>query len=204
MIELENRQIQLVKAYVSSSQNELTENLRLASFELSTNHFTYQLNSILRASLETENIENLLTELDNAFTNYQTEEEFTVYRVCNYKEMLRYLESDRYFDLGYMSTSTNIENTQAFYQNLSYGYFPALLRINIPIGTNVLLLDNIDNFENNTYESEVLIKRKAIFDVVSNTRIETRDYEDWISRENIEEHQFINYIEMNFNRYAEH
>jgi hypothetical protein len=102
-----------------------------------------------------------------------------------------------------MSTTIEPENTQGFYQNQTFGYFPAFLKINIPIGTNVLPLDSIANYQNNTYENEILIKRKAIFQVLDNREIETNTNEELFGKENIEQIPRIRILEMNFIRYAE-
>lgn len=85
--------------------------------------------------------------------------------------MLRFLTDKSYIDYGYMSTSKEMETTQGFYQGINFGYSPALLRIKIPKESRVLDLDKINGFENTTYESEILIKRKARFEVISNELI---------------------------------
>ena len=200
-IKLTQNQRKKIGAYVYSNQDLLPQKKVLKTFELNTTPFTIQLNSILRANLATVNIEKFLNDFDNAFNQYQTTEPITVYRVFNYQEMLRYLMNNSYLDLGYMSTSKDIENTQRFYEKPKVGYFPAFLTINIPVGTNILVLDNIYNFDNVTYENEILIKRKACFDVIIDKEIESNGLEEIIGKININFFQTIRVLELNFVRY---
>ncbi len=200
-INLNPNQNQAVQSYVRSSPSFLTRSNENEVFELSTIGFTYQLNSILRANLEFRNIGPYLRELDSAFNENITTEPITVYRACNYQEMLRYISTHSYVDLGYMSTSKNIESTHGFLQQPMLGSFPAFITITIPAGSNVLEVDEIIDFDNTTYENEVLIKRKSRFNIIQNELVTTNGLEDLIGRENVENFDTIRVLNMEFAGY---
>jgi hypothetical protein len=202
-INLSPAQIQKVQAYVHSTQDNLPTNERLSNEEIGSVGFTFQLNSILRAGNSTPNIERFLMDLDSAFNELQTTKTLTVFRVCNYLEMLPNINNRTYSNLGYTSTSLDTEVTQQFYEASRVGYFPAFLTINIPVDSNVLLLNKINNFDNTTYEDEVLFKRDANFNININQEIETTGLEDTIGRINIEAFQIIRILEVNFIGYAQ-
>jgi hypothetical protein len=202
-INLSPAQVQKIAAYVHSTQDNLPANERLSNEEIGTVGFTFQLNSLLRTGNTTPNIERFLVDLDSAFNGFQTTETITVYRACNYLEMLPNLINNTFINLGYTSTSLDPEVTQQFYEAPRVGYFPAFLTINIPIGSNVLLLDNINNFVNNTYEEEVLFKRNAEFRININHEIATTGLENTIGKINVEAFQTIRILEINFIGYIE-
>jgi hypothetical protein len=168
---------------------------------LSTTGFTFQLNSILRANLALGNIDPYLRELDSAFNGNTTTEPLIVYRAFNYQEMLRYISDDRYVDLGYISTSKNIDSTHSFYQKPTLGYVPAFITITIPVGSNVLEVDEIIGFDNTTYESEILIKRKSIFNIITNELLPTKGLENSIGKETVEDFNVIRVLTMEFVNY---
>lgn len=189
--------------YVNNSQNSLPENEKLLTFEVKTDPFTFQLNSILRAKLETENLGEFLADLDDTFNQYKTPNAITVYRAFNYQEMLRNLYNNIYIEFGYMSTSENIATIGRFFENRLLGYFPAFLTINIPKDTNILVLDNINDFENTAYEKEILIKRKAKFVVLTNVEIESQSLDNSISKYHLLNIPKIRKLELNFVEYIQ-
>jgi hypothetical protein len=201
-INLSPAQVQKIAAYVHSMQDNLPLNERLSNEEIGTVGFTFQLNTILRAGISTPSIERFLVDLDSAFNVFQTTETITVYRACNYLEMLPNLISNTFINLGYTSTSLDPEITQKYYEAPKENYFPAFLTINIPIGSNILILDNINNFVNNTYEEEVLFKRNAKFNININQEISTRGIENTIGKLNVEAFTTIQILEMKFIEYV--
>jgi hypothetical protein len=189
-----------VQSYVNSSPNPFTVT-NIESINLSVQGFTFQFNGALRANLEIDNMSSFIRELDNAFIQSQLLHPITVYRVCNYQEMLWTLNNNKYIDYGYMSTSKSSVTVQRFFEDPKYGYFPALLTIKIPKGANVIEIDKIIDFENTTYEDEVLIKRRAKFDVISNEDIPTKNLEKRIGKSMVEKYESIRILEMNFIEY---
>lgn len=173
-----------VEAYVISSNDIFSEITDTNSIALSKEGFTFQLNSLLRAGLAgNKSTMSYCEYLDDAFNGHNLTEGITVFRACNYQEMLRYIQNNRYFDPGYMSTSKSTSSVQRFFETPKLGYYPAFLTIEIPSGSNVLDLNNIQQFDNNTYEDEVLLKRKSLFKIVTNKKIPTQELEDKIGRE---------------------
>ncbi|MEW5677555.1 ADP-ribosyltransferase [Flavobacterium enshiense] len=171
-ININPEQIIAIKVYVNSSTDSFTEEEKIEAFDLSTNGFTFQLNAILRANLNlSSKVNKYLSTLDSAFSNQQTTVQQTVYRGCNYQEMLRYLMNGHYLDLGYMSTSKSADSTEKFFQTQNIGYKPAFLKIHIPSQSNVLDLEMINDFDNSTYEDEILFKRKSLFEVIENRTV---------------------------------
>jgi len=71
-INVTSSQKRKLETYVNNSQDWLNDNERLLTFEVKTNEFTFQLNSILRAYLTTGNITEFLADLDDAFDKYTT------------------------------------------------------------------------------------------------------------------------------------
>src|SRR5579862_5858667 len=160
---LTDNQKLFLQSYVNCSVDNLNPDQTFTTINLiATTGFTFQLNASLRANLQMSgNVIRFLEELDGAFNECETDQDLIVYRVCNYREMLRYLNQNTYLDLGYMSTSKSVGVTERFYQDPSFGYEPAFIKINISAGKKVLELGDIENFDNDTYEDEVLIKRCA-------------------------------------------
>lgn len=196
IIELSDEQKNSVEAYVRSN----TENID--SINLPVRGFTFQLNTLLRANLDLGNQMNqFINSLDSAFANSSIQENITVYRVCNYLEMIRYIQGTNFVDFGYMSTARGIGTTHRFYQQPAYGYYPAFITINIPANSNVLDLDRIAGFDNTTYESEILIKRKSLFEITTNQIVATETLLETIGMEAQCDFQEIRVLEMNFIRY---
>lgn len=171
-ININPEQITAIKAYVSSSTDSFIEEEKIETFDLPSNSFTFQLNAILRANLNlSPKVNKYLSTLDSAFLNQQTGDEQTVYRGCNYQEMLRYLMNGHYLDLGYMSSSKSTDGTERFFETQKIGYKPAFLKIHIPPQSNVLDLEMINDFDNSTYEGEILFKRKSYFEVIEDRTV---------------------------------
>jgi len=203
-IELQPSQLRAIKSYVQSSSEILSKEEKIEEIEVSTQGFTFQLNGILRANLKLVKNSNTLVEcLDTCFAENRTDKDLLVYRVCNYREMLKTLREDKYIDYGYMSTSKNIGDTQKFYQDPYFEYEPAFLTISIPKGSEVLDVDNIIDFDNNTYEGEILFKRKSLFTVKINTELPTATLGEIMGRETILKFNFLRVIELSFDRYLE-
>lgn len=200
-ITLNQNQNQAVQSYVKSNPSFLTRNVENDMFELSTTGFTFQLNAILRANLTLGNLNPYLEELDGAFNRNITTELIIVYRAFNYLEMLRYISNDTYIDLGYMSTSKNIDSIHRFFQSPTLGYLPAFITISIPKESNVLEVDEIIDFDNTTYESEVLIKRKSMFKIISDEVKSTKGMEDSIGVDTVADFDQIRILTMDFIKY---
>lgn len=201
-IELQPSQLRAIKSYVQSSSEILSIEEKIEEIELSTQGFTFQLNGILRANLQlVKNSKTLVECLDTCFAENRINQDLVVYRVCNYREMLKTFRDGRYIDYGYMSTSKNISDTQKFYQDPSFDYEPAFLTISIPTGSEVLDVDIIKDFDNNTYEGEILFKRQSLFSVNINTELPTTDLSEIMGRENILKFNSLRIIELNFERY---
>lgn len=196
-------QIKAIQAYVDCSVDGLIDFETTKALNLSTTGFSFQLNGILRANLLlTPEINLYLTQIDSAFDNHSITESLTVYRVCNYQEMIRYLTNDKYFDFGYMSTSKVAETTQQFYQGPNLGYLPAFIKFEIPPTSKVLDLENINGYDNTTYEGEVLIKRKSQFDVICNEEVETTDnLLEIIGRQTQVDFKTMRFLELKFIKY---
>lgn len=201
-IELTTSQLRAIKSYVLSSTEHLIVEEKILNLEVSTIAFTFQLNGILRANLQlAKNTQVFIDQLDSSFNHHHISEKKIVYRVCNYQEMLKTLTECKYLDYGYMSSSENINDTQKFYQNPTFGYLPALLTIHIPQGAEVLDLNNIKDFDNNTYEHEILFKRNSLFNVVKNQLVATATLEEIVGKETKSSFESIRVIELNFERY---
>lgn len=183
LIQLNENQSKAIKTYVHSSNDD---SFALASTNISLNQseFTFQLNGVLRANLglgiETNNY---LKILDSAFQNHTIDNDLTVYRAFNYLEMIRYINNGNYLDLGYMSTSKSTFSIQSFFETPTFGYAPAFLKIFIPAGSSVLDLNIIEGFDNNTYEDEVLLRRKSFFEILSLDEVTTVSLENQIGKE---------------------
>lgn len=198
---LNQSQNHAVQAYVNSNPTIFEQPIDNEIFRIGAVGFTFSLNSILRANIPLLNINPYLMELDSAFVEHRIEQPLTVYRVCNYLEMIRYIRGDSYVDLGYMSTSMNSEVTHRFFSPVSIGCFPAFITIRIPEGSNVLPLNGIVDFDNTTYEDEVLIKRNSIFTITRNELVRTTGLDNLIGRENVEAFTEIRLMELGFTRY---
>ena len=203
-IELQPAQLRAIKSYVLSSQDHLLPDESMANIEVSTTGLTFSLNGILRAQLQlTNNSKALVDRIDECFTDHKIGEEQIVYRVCNYREMMKTLRDNNYIDYGYMSTSKNIDDTQRFYQNASFVYQPAFITITIPFDSEVIDLECIDGFENDTYEGEILFKREALFTVLTDIELPTRGLEDIMGREMTTLHDTLRVLELQFVRYLQ-
>lgn len=201
-IELQPSQLRAVKSYVQSSPEMLSIEEKIEEIQASAQGFTFQLNGILRANLQlVKNSKTLVECLDTCFAGNRINTDLIVYRVCNYREMLKTLRGDNYIDIGYMSTSKNISDTQKFYQNPSFDYEPAFLTINIPAGSEVLNVDDIKDFDNSTYEGEILFRRKSLFTVKINTELPTADQSEIMGRQTILKFKSFRVIELKFDRY---
>jgi hypothetical protein len=200
---MQETQKSAIETYVHSSVEEFTLLSKVDQIGLDNTAFTFQLNSALRAGIalnkETNNFCNLL---DSSFNNdYVTTEDFIVYRAFNYKEMLRYIQGGTYIDLGYMSTSKSTQPVQSFFESPKIGYFPAFLKITIPASSIVLDLDNIEGFDNTTYEEEILIRRNSLFEIVSCEEVNSREFIKQIGLEVSEIYERIMVIELRFLNY---
>lgn len=199
---LTENQRKAVEAYVISSNDIFSEITGTNGIALSQEGFTFQLNSLLRAGIAVNNrTMNYCEYLDSAFNSFGLTEDITVFRACNYQEMLRYIQSNKYFDPGYMSTSKSTSSVHRFFETPKLGYYPAFLTIKIPSGSNVLDLNNIQQFENNTYEDEVLLKRKSLFQIISTNEMTTQELEDKIGREIQDHFKSIFSLSLQFERY---
>lgn len=199
---LNEKQKARIDDYVRNTK-DLTNQDRISDITVKIDKFAFNINAILRAGIKTIGLEEQLVDLDQAFDNCQIDEDLEVYRFFNYKEMYRYISDDDkfYFEKGYMSTSTDAEVTHRFFEESTLGYFPVFLKIFIPKGSNVLILDNIEGHDNSTYENEVLIRRNAIFEIISNKEEWTSDITDTVGKEITLHYQKIRVIEMEFKRY---
>lgn len=201
-IKLQPSQLRAIKSYVQSSPEMLSLEEKIEEIQASTQGFTFQLNGILRANLQlVKNSKALVERLDTCFAENRIKKDLVVYRVCNYREMLKTLRGNKYVDNGYMSTSKNITDTQKFYQNPSYEYEPAFLTISIPEGSEVLDLEDIKGFDNDTSEGEILFRRKSLFTVKINAELPTADQYEIMGRENISKFELYRVIELAFDRY---
>ena len=201
-IRLQINQKSAVEAYLLSSIEEFSKLSKNEHIILNKSGFSFQLNGALRAGLLLNQGSNEFCKmLDSAFNSYTTSENITVYRVCNYKEMLRYIENNKYFDLGYMSTSKSTQPILRFFENPKIGYSPAFLTISIPAGSNILILDYIEDLDNTTYEEEILIKRNSMFEIISRDEIESKEIEEHIGAEICDMYNKITRIELKFLTY---
>ena len=210
-IKLQLEQRLKVEAYSKSSIEGLSDFDKQTMLEAGIIHFAFDLNQILRTNSDIDKLINYLQVFDSAFENYKTVDQTnTVYRVCNYLEMKQNLISDTYYDLGYMSTSENFEVPQSFFEAPRLGYLPAFISIEIPQGSNILFLDEIVEFDNTTYEKEVLFKRNAHFEVLSNIEYE-KEFKDNViddltildimGKVNFEDTPRIRILKMSFSHY---
>jgi hypothetical protein len=201
-IKLQDNQKSAIETYVHSSIEEFSKLSKIDHIVLDKTGFTFQINGVLRAGLSlAKESEDFCLLLDSAFGDYTTTEDIIVFRASNYKEMLRYIEGDRYFDLGYMSTSKSTESIQRFFENPKIGYSPVFLKITIPSGSNVLDLNSIVDFNNTTYEQEILIKRNSIFKIISLKEIESNEIQEYIGLEVCETLKKITTMELIFVKY---
>lgn len=201
-IQLQEEENKAVKAYVHSSIEEFSEVSNIENITLGHSAFTFQLNAALRANLQLNNeTNNYITQLDNAFQNHQIVDDIIVYRACNYLEMFRYIRGTDYIDLGYMSTSKLISSIHSFFEKPAIGYYPAFLTITIPRGSNALDLDKINDFDNTTYENEVLLKRKSCFEILIHKQVSTATLQDCIGVETQQDFETIYVLELRFIKY---
>jgi hypothetical protein len=163
----------IAQAYIYNSDCGLYQQELKEAFSVRHTEFATQLNRILRAELDTEILKDYLTDFDKLFESNGIEETLIVYRACNYLDMLPRLIDKKYSDLGYMSTSKELTCIHQFYSTCSNGYMPACLFITLPKGAKILKMDDINHIHNNTYEREVLIRRKSVFNIESNDEVST-------------------------------
>lgn len=201
-IQLQEEENKAVKAYAHSSIEEFSEISNIENITLAPTGFTFQLNAALRANLQLSNETiGYITQLDHAFQNHQIAEDIIVYRACNYLEMFRYINGTSYIDLGYMSTSKLTSSIYNFFEKPKIGYQPAFLTIIIPAGSNVLDLDKINDFDNTTYENEILLKRKSVFDILFHTKVSTETLQDVIGIEVQQDFDALYVLELRFRNY---
>ncbi len=156
---------------------------------------------MLRSSIE---LTSIITEyigiLDSCFHKQQADKFMSVYRMCNYREMSRSIINGKYLDRGYLSSSTSIDELRKFVDGKKDTYEPALLKINIPLGTCVLDIERIVELDSD--EKEILFKRNSQFEI--NKNLENSKFEslslDPIWSDELENFRFI---EMDFDIYIE-
>ncbi len=197
-MELDHRQLSTIIAYATNSSDLLPTDLSAQCLNLNSTAFVFQLNNVLRGQVDIMGVENYCSVLDSCFEQNGSLKPSYVYRVCNYKEMLRYLTDTNYVDFGYISTSTNIEKAYGFFELPKAGYEPALLKIKLSQNTSTLVFDETIGTSNGNYESEVLIKRRSWFSVnMAGKMSKTRLFE-LVENPGIFIPEYSHYIEMDF------
>lgn len=202
MINLQPEQLRAIKAYVHSSTDSLTQDEKIIERVINPSMFTYNLNVHLRSGRSLANeVNDFAQRLDKAFTDVSTDDDLTLYRTFNYKEMEANIIDETYKDYGYMSTTSDTEVANSFFYRIESNYFPAFLELIFPKGCSILPLENIVDFDNHTYEAESLVKRNSEWEVISNKIVPAKPTMNLATWHFCKQPKEIRLLKLRFNQY---